>query len=268
PGPGGPSLVPPMLLAGAGVAVLATLVVLMAVAFVREPLLPVGLAVIVAALGAIVASGLSSVAGLDWTQVAAVVSLLCVAVRPAVPTTSFKLAGLALPPLPVEPADLQVGIEPESGAELLAGTARADRYMTAMYAALGIGSTVALVRLAISPGWMPPTLAVLVGFTQVLAARPMTSAWHRLALGLPATAGWATVVLSLTATSGAIALPMLLALLLALAAGGCAHVLPRRRLTPIWGRFGDWGHTVALAVSVPLVVCILGGVGLLRSVVG
>jgi type VII secretion integral membrane protein EccD len=271
-GPAGPSRPPTMLLAGAAVAVLAILAVLV-VGFVRDTLLPVGLAVIVAALGAIVAGGLSSVAGLNWTRVAAVVALLCVAGRPSVPTTSFKLAGLALPPLPVEPKDLQEDIEPESGAELLARTARADRYMTALYTALGLGSSAALLRLALSPGWMPATFALLVGSAHLLAARPMTSTWHRLALGLPAAAAVVAVVLSLSARSGGDGgggpvVPTVLALLLALGAAGCAHVLPRRRLTPIWGRLGDWGHTVVLAASVPLMVCLLGGVGLIRSVVG
>ncbi len=270
-GAGAGARLPEMLLAGAGVAVLASLLVLV-VASGRDTLLPVGLAVAAMALAAAVAGELSSAAGLDWTQVAAVMALLCVAARPAVPMASFKLAGLTLPPLPVEPEDLQDDIDPEPGAELLARTARADRFMTALHAASGVVSTVAVLRLALAPGWLPAAVALLVGFAQVLAARPMTSTWHRLALGLPAGAGLVAVVLSLPGRSGGLgggaALPMVLALLLATVAAACAYVLPRRRLTPIWGRLGDWGHATALAVSVPLVVGMLGGIGFIRSVVG
>ncbi|CAJ61604.1 hypothetical protein; putative membrane protein [Frankia alni ACN14a] len=270
-GAGAGAHLPEMLLAGAGVAVLASLLVLV-VASVRDTLLPVGLAVTAVALAAAVASELSSAAGLDWTQTAAVMSLLCVAARPAVPMASFKLAGLTLPPLPVEPEDLQDDIDPEPGAQLLARTARADRYMTALHAAGGVVSTAAVLRLALAPGWLPATVALLVGFAQVLAARPMTSTWHRLALGLPAGAGLAAAVLSLPVRSGVLgggaALPMVLALLLAVIAAACTYTLPRRRLTPIWGRLGDVSHGVALAVSVPLVVGILGGVGFIRSAVG
>ena len=39
-------------------------------------------------------------------------------------------------------------------------------------------------------------------------------------------------------------------------------------MTPIWGQVGDWAHTLALVVAVPLAVCILGFIGLVRSVVG
>jgi type VII secretion integral membrane protein EccD len=270
-GAGAGARLPEMLLAGAGVAVLASLLVLV-VASVRDTLLPVGLAVATIALAAAMAGELSSAVGLDWTQTAAVMALLCVASRPAVPMASSKLAGLTLPPLPVEPEDLQDDIDPEPGAELLARTARADRYMTALHAASGVVSTIAILRLALAPGWLPATVALLVGFSQVLSARPMTSTWQRLALGLPAGAGLAAVVLSLPTRSGPLgdgaALPTVLALLLAVVAAAGAYTLPRRRLTPIWGRLGDLGHVTALAISVPMVVGMLGGIEFIRSVVG
>jgi type VII secretion integral membrane protein EccD len=260
-----------MLVAGAGATLVAVLLAVVALP-AREPLFPAVLAVVATMVAAVLAGGLRSTAGLDWTGVAAVLVLLCVAVRPAVPMVAFKLAGMALPPLPVEPGDLQEDIDPEPGAQVLARTARADRYMTALHAACGVVSTAGLVRLALSPGWMPVTVAGLVGLAQVLASRPMTSSWHRLALGLPAFAGLVAFLLSPAgrpaAGSGPAIPPMVLALLLAAAAAGCAHVLPRRRLTPIWGHVGDWAHTLALVVAVPLAACILGAIGLIRSVVG
>nr|MDT0667175.1 type VII secretion integral membrane protein EccD [Micromonospora sp. DSM 115978] len=140
--------------------------------------------------------------GVGWTKLAALWLVIAVAVRPAVPGIGFKLAGMALPPLPVEPDELQDDLDPEPGAEVLARTALADRYMTALHVACGLLTGVALVRLANSPGWVPDTLAVLVALAQLLALRPMTSTWHRLALGLPAGAGLVAVLVDLVLRSG------------------------------------------------------------------
>ena len=212
--------VPLLLVAGAGATLVAVLLAL-AVLSAREALYPAVLAVVAMVVAAILASLLSSIAGLDWTGVATVLVLLCVAARPGVPMAAFKLAGMALPPLPVEPGDLQDDIDPEPGGRVLARTARADRYMTALYAACGVVSIAGLVWLALSPGWMPVTVAGLVGLAQVLASRPITSIWHRLALCLPAFAGLVAYLLSRPAAGGGLAIaPMLLALLFAAVAAG------------------------------------------------
>ncbi len=260
-----------LLLAGAGVAIVVALPTLALVADRDVVFRPVGLALVAAAAAVAVAGALVTLAGLTWTETAAVLSVAAAAVRPAVPMAAFKLAGMALPPLPVEPDELQDDIDPEPGPHVLARTAAADRYMTALHAAAGAVTAAGLIRLALAPGVIPAVLVVLVGLAQVLAVRPMTSTWHRVALGLPALVGALALVLSLAARAGgggAAGAVLALTLLLALAAGVGAHVLPRRRMTPVWGRVGDWAHTVALVFAVPLVVCLLGGISLVRSRVG
>lgn len=260
-----------LLLAGAGIAVVVALPTLALVADRDVVFRPFGLALLATAVAVAVAVALVTLAGLTWTETAAVLAVAAAAARPTVPMTAFKLAGMALPPLPVEPDELQDDIDPEPGPQVLARTAAADRYMTALYAAIGAVTGAGLVRLALAPGVISALLVVLVGLAQVLAVRPMTSTWHRVVLGLPGLAGALALLLSLAARAGgdgAAGTVLAGTLLLALAAGVGAHVLPRRRMTPVWGRIGDWAHTVALVAAVPLVVCLLGGISLVRSRVG
>ncbi|CUU56040.1 type VII secretion integral membrane protein EccD [Parafrankia irregularis] len=232
---------------------------------------PLALAGTAVACGGFIGCGLGTLAGLDRTQTAAVIALLCVGARPLVPVAAFTCAGLALPPLPVEPGELQDDIDPEPSAEVLARTAAADSYMTALHVACGALSATALVMMALDGRWIPTTLVVLVGLAQALTARPMTSTWHRLALVLPAAAGLVVIVLPLGMRDGGWEpgwLAPIVSLAFALAAAGCARVLPRRRMTPMWGRGGDFAHITALVLAVPLVAWLLGLIGLIRSVVG
>ncbi|MCK9897011.1 type VII secretion integral membrane protein EccD [Frankia sp. AgB32] len=261
---------PVRLAVGAGVSVVVALPLLAAVAE-RRLALPIGLAVLTAALGAVTAAALVALAGLSWTHTAAILAVALAAGRPLVPLTAFRLARMALPRLPVEPDELQDDIDPEPGPVVLARTAAADRYMTALHGAAGVACAAALIRLAGAPGWLPATLVVLVALAGALAARPMTSGWHRIALCLPALAGLLALLLDLAARAGGTAgagVVLAVTLLLALAAAVGAHVLPRRRLTPRWGRVGDWVHVTALVLAVPLVICLLGGIGLVRSRIG
>ncbi|MEX5636813.1 type VII secretion integral membrane protein EccD [Parafrankia sp. FMc2] len=268
----GPRLDPPsaagMIMTAALVGGLVALCLLIAASGL-EALLQVGVAVFLLALAAVLAGWLRSAVDLSWTRSAALWLVAAAAARPMVPMAGFKLAGMELPPLPVEPDELQDDLDPEPGEEVLARTALADRYMTALHAACGALSGAALVRLAFSPGWVPATLVVLAALAQLLVLRPMTSVWHRVALGVPAGAGLLAVLASLALGPGRTGdqVALWLTLALALVCAGVTHVLGRRRLTPIWGRLGDWAHTGALVLAVPLVVSVLGGITLVRSVV-
>jgi type VII secretion integral membrane protein EccD len=261
-----------LLLAGAAVAVVVGLPMLAAVADRRLVLAPAASALGVLALAAAAAYGLVAGAGLRWSDAGAVLALVTAAARPAVPIVAFKLAGMALPPLPVEPDELQDDIDPEPGPEVLARTAAADRHMTALHLACGLVTVATLSVLATATGRIPALLVILVALAQLLSLRPMTSAWHRAALGLPALAGMLAWLVALTWRSrdggAGLGVAVAGALLLALAAGVGAHLLPRRRLTPVWGRIGDWAHVCSLVLAVPLLVCLLGGLGLVRSRVG
>jgi type VII secretion integral membrane protein EccD len=190
--------------------------------------------------------------------------------RPSIPLMSFKLAGMALPQLPIEPEDLQTDIDPEPGKEVLERTAVADQYMTALHLACGAVSGVALVCMALAPKWLVFSAVVLGGLAQLLALRPMTSAWHRLALGIPATLGLAVAILSTAErleTDGRIVVLVVL-LLLAIASATAAHTIPKRRLTPIWGRVGDWAQTLTIVALMPVILGVIGAFSWVRGMVG
>jgi len=234
-----------------------------------------GVRQIAAGLGAVwlltaIAAGLRLQGFLDATGVAAVLVTLTTGLRPGVPMAAFKLAGLTLPDMPADTTDLQKNIDPQPAAGVLAGAAAADRYLTALYAALGAVSGAALLCLAVAPGWAAPLAAWLAAAAQILVTRPMTSTWHRLALAGPALlaiAAWCLTAVTHrpgTATTVALATCLTLAAVSAVA----ARILPRRRFNPLVGRVGDIAHTVTVTALVPVVVLISGGLDIIRARVG
>jgi type VII secretion integral membrane protein EccD len=255
-----------LLAAGAG-----SLVSLVAVLLVtgRSGAGPGLVTALVAALGAAIGAGLR-LAGLPWDETATAVLLITVALRPTVPLWAFKLAGMALPPLPVEPDDLQKDIEPEPGKEVLDRAAAVDRQMTALCLAYGAISGVALVVMGLSDRPLVLITGGCVAASQLLAVRPMTSTWHRLALGLPAVAGMATGMIDIAGRVGTDGRAIVLAvgLVLVVSAGTAAHTLPRRRLTPLWGRAGDWAQTLGVVVAMGTALGVWGLFGLIRRTVG
>ncbi|MCW6004361.1 hypothetical protein K1W54_07160 [Micromonospora sp. CPCC 205371] len=110
-------------------------------------------------------------------------------VVPVVPLLAFRLAGLRLTPLLTLPEHLQEEVAPEPSRPLLDAAAATDRYMTGLYAGIAAPAAVAMVLLSRHPGWAALTLILLASGGWLLAARPMTSAWHRLAQGVPVVTG-------------------------------------------------------------------------------
>lgn len=215
----------------------------------------------------VLCAGLAWVVGLHRVQLAAVLVLVSLGSRSLVPMLAFRLAGLRTPMLPASAEDIQQGIEPEPAAQVLERAARADLAMTMMHTALGLGSAVASIWLASAPGWAPWSTAVAASVAQLLVARPMTSAWQRMAVGLPGVTGLVAAVLAFPA--GATVAWHLLAVvgLLALAALSVSigRSIPERPLIPVWGRVGDLLLTVASVLVVPLALGACGVYGLIRG---
>jgi len=234
----------------------------------RAQAAPVAVAALVVAAGAAVAAGVF-LAGASWPQTATALVLLTVLLRPTVPLSAFKLAGMALPPLPVEPDDLQTDIDPQPGKEVLERTAAADHQMTALYLAYGLLSGTALVVMSLSTDLLVLLAAGCAALTQLLAVRPMTSAWHRLALGIPAFTGVVTGALALAARVPVASRSwiLLVVLLFGVAAATAAHTLPRRRLTPMWGRVGDWAQSLGVVATMGLALGVWDVFALIRRTV-
>lgn len=256
----------PHLLAGS-VAGAAAAVVAAGLLGVATPLFTaLAAALLLGAVGGTVATG----GGLGGAQAAAVVAVAATVLVPVVPVLAFRLAGMRLAPLPTRPEQLQEDIDPEPAAPLLDKAAVTDRFMTALYAGLGATTAVALLAAGRAGGWAQLTLVALTALVWLLSARPMTSAWHRLAQAVPALAGFAAVALvGLTGVPapGRLAalgvLPWAVPALLKL-----SRSLPHRRMMPYWGRIGDLAQTAATLAMLPVLLAVLGVYGYVRAIGG
>ncbi|MFE3112045.1 type VII secretion integral membrane protein EccD [Kitasatospora indigofera] len=229
----------------------------------------VGVAVVGAAGALIAVPALTG--ALHAEQAAAVLLSLALLLGPRVPVASFRLARLRTTSLPTGADDLGEDIEPVPAGPLLDQVALTDRYMTALFCALGTICAVCLTRLAAAPGWAAAALCLAVCAVLLLRSRMLLSAWQRMAAVVPAVFGLLLLVgesarsfpleQRLAAQLGG--LVVVAALLLV-----AARILPGRRLLPYWGRAADLSETlVALSVA-PLLFQVLGLYGYLRNLVG
>ncbi|HWS35594.1 MAG TPA: type VII secretion integral membrane protein EccD [Actinoplanes sp.] len=265
-GPIGPGLTAPQVLAGSAAAGAAALVAagLLGVA------VPLFVAV-TAALALSLAGGIiGGFGGLDAGQAAAVVVVAATLLIPAVPLLAFRLAGLRLAPLPTQAEHLQEDIEPEPAAELRSRATATDNRMTGLYAGLGAATTVAMILTGAEPGWAPRLLTGLAAVAWLLAIRPMTSAWHRLAQAVPAIAGLTSLAVTGLAALPAELRPVTLVVPLAVVPAllVIGRTMPRRRLMPYWGRAGDLLQTVATIALLPLLLAVLSVYGWFRAIGG
>ncbi|BCB74688.1 type VII secretion integral membrane protein EccD [Phytohabitans flavus] len=224
----------------------------------------------VAGLLAVLGGALTAYLDLPPVGSAGIVATVATATVVLVPMNAFRLAGLRLSPLPTEPEHLQEDIEPVPSGPLLSGAANVDRLMTALYSGLALPALVALVIVGLDTGWAAPVLASLLGLVRLLAARPMTSGWHRLTHLVPAAAGLcAASVAGARATPDALR-PVLLVAVVVVVFGlsFATRILPERRLMPIWGRVGDITLTVAAVAVLPILCAVLGLYGYVRSLGG
>jgi type VII secretion integral membrane protein EccD len=231
---------------------------------------PLFAAVAAAALLAAVGGAGAAFFGLSAGKAAGVLAVAATMLVPVVPLVAFRLAGLRLTPLPTQPEHLQQQIAPEPSGPLLASAATTDRFMTGLYAGISVPTALAMVLLARQPGWAALALLLLASGAWLLAARPMTSAWHRLAQGVPAVTGLVAAALdALAGASAQVRLLAVAALPLAVAAlVAAARSLPERRLMPYWGRIGDLTQTLSTVALFPVLLAILGVYGALRALGG
>jgi hypothetical protein len=106
---------------------------------------------------------------------------------------------------------------------------------------------------------------------RVLAARPMTSAWHRLAMAAPALFGITAVVLTLVsgfADPMGVIFAVAVVPAIAIQALIVARTLPLRRPTPYWGRFGDILQTLCTVALLPVLLAVLGVYEFVRGIGG
>lgn len=222
--------------------------------------------------GAVAVGGLlSAAAGRDAAQSAAAVAVLALAGSAVAPITAFRLARFQLPPLPSTAEELQQDVDPLPGQSVLARTVVADRFLTALFGAVGLICAGCLTVLAAAPGWAPRTLAAAICVALLLRSRVLVSGWQRLVALAPALYGLAVLAIGAAADLPEQTRAPAGVGLLAVLAGLClvgAHLLPGRRMTPLWGRAGDILESLVAASLIPLALTVLGLFSYVRSLGG
>ncbi|MFE1508567.1 type VII secretion integral membrane protein EccD [Streptomyces sp. NPDC058726] len=203
-------------------------------------------------------------------QAAGVVAVVVVLFGGFVPSLSFRLAGMRMPPLPADVQQLQQGIDPYSSSDVDVRSALADGWMTALYGAIGLVCLPCLAALLASPGLAEILTVVALSLLLLLHSRGLGNVWQRLAL---TTAGaWGVVLLlfvsarsltpadRLTLTAGLMGLAAAITI--------ASWTVPGRRLVPYWGRAAELLHSLAALSILPLTLWSMGVYGRLRGING
>lgn len=248
--------------AGAGGAVLAlALVASFAALFL-------GLAVVSAF--AVLAAVLMLAADLPPVHVAGILAVVVVVFGAFVPSLSFRMSGMRMPPLPTNAQQLQEGIEPHPTSVVAARAVLADGWMSSLYGAVGVVAAGCLGALAREGEPAEAITTVVLSLLLLLHARGLGNIWQRLSLVIPGVAGLLVLLLvavpdfapgyRLVTAAGLLAVTATVAI--------ASWTVPGRRLVPYWGRAAELLHS-AMAISLlPLGLWVLGVYGALRSING
>ncbi len=247
--------------AGGGGAVLA----LAAVGVYPALFLGVACIGVVGALAAILIS-----LGLSPEQAAGVVAVVVVLFGGFVPSLSFRLAGMRMPPLPTNVQQLQEGIDPYPASDVEARSTLADSWMTALYGVISLVCLPCLAALMIEPELAEILMVLAMSLLLLLHGRGLGNVWQRLALSVAGAWGAALLLVVSARNLDAVDRLVLTAGLMGLAATIiiASWTVPGRRLVPYWGRAAELLHSLAAISMLPLMLWSMGVYGFLRGING
>ncbi|GIE78122.1 hypothetical protein Aph02nite_40720 [Actinoplanes philippinensis] len=231
--------------------------------------------VFVGALGAGVAlgagAGISFGFGAPPAAGAAVVAAITLAVIPALPLFSYRLARMPIPSVPSGPEDLRADVDTVDGLRLLAQSDRANEILTGLITTVAVLLLGAEVVLGLTAGLPATLLCGLLAVLVMLRARPHEGRAQRWPLLVAGVLGLALFVYAAFATgNSAVRLFVLPVGLLAAAVGALAtgRTLSRRKVSPVWGRLLDIGEIILIILVVPAVVWVCGLLTWIRAIKG
>ncbi|MFJ8754204.1 type VII secretion integral membrane protein EccD [Streptomyces sp. NPDC102441] len=208
--------------------------------------------------------------GLAPGHAAGLVAVVVVLFGGFVPTLSFRLSGMRMPPLPTNVQQLQQSIDPYPPSDVEARSMVADGWMTALYGAIGLVCLPCLAVLMAGPDLARILTVVALSLLLLLHSRGLGNVWQRLAL---TTAGaWGVALLlfgaarsvdpggRLTLTAGLMGLAAAITI--------ASWTVPGRRLLPYWGRAAELLHSLAAISILPLTLWSMGVYGALRGING
>ncbi|MEU3459433.1 type VII secretion integral membrane protein EccD [Streptomyces sp. NPDC006733] len=222
----------------------------------------------VAAVGALGATLITL--GLTPEHAASAVVVVIVLFGGLVPSLSFRLAGMRMPPLPTNVQQLQQGIDPYRPSDVELRATQADGWMTAFYGSIGLICLPCLAALVAAPDLAGMLTVVALSLLLLLHSRGLGNVWQRLAL--TCAGAWGAVLLlavaaralgpadRLTLTAGLLGLTAALTI--------ASWTVPGRRLLPYWGRAAELLHSLAAVALVPLMLWSMGVYGTLRGING
>ncbi|REE96584.1 type VII secretion integral membrane protein EccD [Thermomonospora umbrina] len=258
----------PHLLAACGVTTLAALIAAFAVADGLPPFLGVFFAGLFGLLGAGIAF---FVDGRPPAGIASTIAVVLMAFAALVPSLSFKLARLPLPPVPANADELRNDTEVVDGRTVLTRTAAANRFATGLVACISLVSIGALLFLSTEDGWIAPTLTAMMSVSLLLRARVFGGIAQRAWLLTAGLIGLGLLEVHTALTGGQVAALAMALVPLVLITGIVIAVvlwLPDHRPTPFWGRAGDIIDLLVVITLIPLALGVLDVYTSVRGLAG
>ncbi|MBE1591738.1 type VII secretion integral membrane protein EccD [Nonomuraea angiospora] len=222
--------------------------------------LPTFLGVAAAALSGLLASGLVMAFDLPAAGVAAVLAALAVGLTTAIPSLSFRLAGMPLPALPTTAEELRRESGDLDGALVIDKTVVADRFCTGLVAGVAVIVLAAQVLLAVAGTWAAFAMGAALSLSLLMRARVFEGRGQRawlltsalLGVALPAAA-------AVVRAAGGVVLYGIVPGLVVLALGvvGTALWLTSARPSPFWGRVGDIFDILLMIALIPLALAVM-----------
>ncbi|MFI9009983.1 type VII secretion integral membrane protein EccD [Actinosynnema sp. NPDC053489] len=233
------------------------------------PVVPFGV-VVVAALGAVLAGWLHLGLDLTGTQTAAVTGAVLLLLTLFTPKLATRAARLRGPQLPRTAEELQIDVEPEPAADLVARTRQADRYLTVLAVGAALVFAAVVPGLLAGTGWAEHVVLGLLTTMVLLRAREFRNVAQRTALSLAG--AWGVVAQVVVLGEGldpvwritGVAALLGVAVLLVTAALRPLH----RRPLPVWGHLANVLEICAGVALLPVLLQILAVYAWARGLAG
>ncbi|GAA4853679.1 type VII secretion integral membrane protein EccD [Saccharopolyspora rosea] len=225
-------------------------------------------ALVVSVFG-LVTAGIMTLTG-TLAQAVAASAVVAVLLGVFIPSMSFRLSGMRMPPLPTNAEQLQEGIEAHSSEQVLERSRIADRYMTALYLAVGVTCAAGIGGLLTEPDWATYAMAGVLSALLLLHGREVGGVWHRLSVVLPGAVGLVLLVLVLAARQDLLGRLLLITgvALVGVVLVVTGWTVPGRRLVPYWGRIADILHVLLAVALIPLMLQVIGVFAAIRAIAG
>ncbi|MEV0380479.1 type VII secretion integral membrane protein EccD [Nonomuraea sp. NPDC050643] len=223
--------------------------------------LPTFLGLAAAAFCGLLGSGLVMAFDLPAAGVAAVLAAIAVGLTTAIPSLSFRLAGMPLPALPTTAEELRRESGDLDGALVIDKAVVADRYCAGLLGGVALVVLGAQVLLVLDGTWAAFAMSAALSLSLLMRARVFEGRGQRtwlltttlLGVILPAAA------LAVTGAAGGLVLYGIVPALvvLALAVAGTALWLTSARPSPFWGRVGDIFDILLMIALIPLALAVM-----------